>query len=128
MNELEGISILLVEDDELIQEMYRRQLENKGATVHVSGTQEDTMAVLEKSPPHVILLDRAMSPIDGLEIATGIRANGEYNRIPIIMLTNLSLKSEDEGDEIADIGVNKYLVKADTSSAQLTEAILQFAR
>jgi two-component system response regulator len=59
--------------------------------------------------PRVILLDKKLPFVDGMEVLRQIRADERTNRIPVVMLTS----SAEERDMIESykLGVNSYIVK-----------------
>ena len=48
---------------------------------------EEALAALEAAKPDLVLLDIAMTPVDGLQCLKAIRAMPGYGRIPAIALT-----------------------------------------
>jgi two-component system response regulator len=59
--------------------------------------------------PRVILLDKKLPYVDGMEVLRQIRADERTHRIPVVMLTS----SAEERDMIESykLGVNSYIVK-----------------
>ena len=59
--------------------------------------------------PVVVLLDLKMPKVDGLEVLRQIRADPQFKRVPVVMVTS----SREEQDLIRsyELGVNAYVVK-----------------
>jgi two-component system response regulator len=59
--------------------------------------------------PRVILLDKSLPQVDGLEVLRRVRADSRTSLIPVVMLTS----SVEENDiiESYELGVNSYIVK-----------------
>ena len=112
--------ILLIEDDQELSVMYKRKLEYEHFSVSLAKTGKEALQALIDHKPALILLD-IMLPggMNGFDILQTVKQNPETASIPIIMMTNLS--SEEE--QAKQLGVNEYLVKADTSLDKLVERI-----
>jgi CheY-like chemotaxis protein len=59
--------------------------------------------------PVVVLLDLKMPKVDGLEVLRQIRADPQFKRVPVVMVTS----SREEQDLVRsyELGVNAYVVK-----------------
>ena len=98
--------ILIVDDDEALCDLLRQYLKKQGFAVD---TAEDGVSMdlyLEKSIPHLIILDQMMPGEDGLSIAKRLTNNLD---IPIIMLSACG----EEIDRILglEMGADDYLAK-----------------
>jgi DNA-binding response OmpR family regulator len=97
--------ILLVEDDPQIIRVLKLELEHEGFEVD---TATDGLSGLEKAlkEPDLVVLDLMLPKLDGLEVATRVRAK---SRVPIIMLT----AKDRIPDRVAglDRGADDYVVK-----------------
>jgi two-component system response regulator len=115
-----SIEILLVEDnpnDELLA-LHAFKKHNLANKVHVVRDGAEALdyvfctgnyvdRVMEN--PRVILLDKKLPLIDGMEVLRQIRADPRTRLIPVVMLTS----SAEERDMIESyqLGVNSYIVK-----------------
>ncbi|HSE34498.1 MAG TPA: response regulator [Candidatus Paceibacterota bacterium] len=102
-------TVLVVEDDKILQTMLRNALEASGITTLTANNGEDAITLLEETAPDLVLLDIDMPKLGGIEVLKQLRAAGRHDRV--VMLTNLST-SETIADA-AELGVSEYLVKAD---------------
>lgn len=108
--QLEGKSILLVDDDARNLFALMHALEPKGAKLTVARNGKEALEVLKKSPRFdVILMDIMMPEMDGYEAIREIRANPEMARIPIIAVTAKAMASDYEN--CLKAGANDYLAK-----------------
>ncbi len=98
--------ILVVEDEELVADMVRLNLEHAGFTVEVCGSAEDAMPFVDRAD--VVVLDRMLPGMDGLELARQLRRT-PGRRVPILMLTARS----EVAARVAglDAGADDYLAK-----------------
>ncbi|MHB1926946.1 MAG: sigma-54-dependent transcriptional regulator [Leptospirillum sp.] len=78
-------TVLLVEDEASIREAYALRLEHKGYVVHTARNGEEGIALLQKTPPDILILDMVMSGISGLELLKEIRTADP--ELPVIVLT-----------------------------------------
>ncbi len=97
--------ILVVEDDAQIVRVLRLEFEHEG---YVVDTASDGLAGLEKAlkEPDLIVLDRMLPKMDGIEICKRVRAK---SRVPIIMLTAKDTIKDRVGG--LDTGADDYLTK-----------------
>lgn len=100
--------ILLVDDEVDILEFLKYNLEQDNFEVLVSSNGKDALKKISQNPD-LIVLDIMMPEMDGFELYQQIKANKEYQDIPIIFLTAKS----GETDEIKglDLGASDYIQK-----------------
>jgi CheY-like chemotaxis protein len=77
-------NILIVEDDLTTQEMARMVLENAGYGVSVARSAEDAERVLNNLWPDIVLMDRELPGMDGLELTRRLKAAEETRGITVI--------------------------------------------
>ena len=105
-NDMNGINILVVDDDQEIREGIEIYLKNEGFQVFQAEDGEEALYILEKEAIHLVILDVMMPKMDGITATFKIR---EKNNIPILML---SAKSE-SADKIhgLSVGADDYVTK-----------------
>ncbi len=101
------MKLLLVEDDENLNRNLTYFLEKEGYQVDSCHNGEDALYYLREGSPDLILLDRMLPLLDGMEVLKKIRQ--EHNRTPVLMLTALGTLA-DKVDGL-DAGADDYLVK-----------------
>lgn len=101
--------VMIVDDEQNILELLEYNLKKEGFDVIRADTGEKAAALLEKTKPDIILLDKMLPGIDGLDLLKKIRANSNFSDIPVIMVT---AKSE-EIDKIIglELGADDYVTK-----------------
>lgn len=103
--------ILIIEDDADIAEslVYNLKREGFSPTVAESGEKGLRLALNEKQPPSLIILDLMLPGMSGQELCRRLRKESLTEKTPIIMLTAKAT----EVDKIAglDIGADDYMVK-----------------
>ena len=114
-------SVLIIEDDSYISDMYRIKLESENFEVT---TAEDGIAglkILRKQKPDIVLLDIVMPKVDGFNILKTIKRNPELKEIPIVLLTNLSQKENVERG--FELGADSYIIKAHFTPSEVVEKV-----
>jgi two-component system response regulator MprA len=98
--------VLVVEDDRRTAAFLDRALSRHGYSVRVAFDGPTALSMATADPPDVVVLDRMLPGLDGLEVARSLRT---VATVPILMLT----ARHGVGDRIAglDAGADDYLVK-----------------
>lgn len=104
--------VLLVEDEASISAFVRRGLIFEGFDVGVAADGHTALEMLRDRVPDLLVLDRMLPGVDGLEITRRLRAAegpDPRTRLPILMLT----ARDSVADRVAglDAGADDYLVK-----------------
>lgn len=120
-------TILIIEDDRFIGEMYKRSLTQAGYQVDwVLNGREGTLAAVAK-PYDLILLDIMLPEAQGNVVLDVLR--GEVDKIPksrVIVMTNFD---QDEVSKAAmQAKADAYLIKADITPRKLIAIIEQMTK
>ncbi|MFC7680623.1 response regulator transcription factor [Paenibacillus sp. GCM10028914] len=107
MNHIEGIKILLVDDEPNILQFLELGLRNEGFIVECSSDGISAVEMADRFSPHVIVLDIMMPGIDGIEVCRQLKQNG--NEAAIIMLT----AKDEVNDRVRGLttGADDYMIK-----------------
>jgi signal transduction histidine kinase/CheY-like chemotaxis protein len=106
----EGRTILLVDDDMRNLFALTAALEQRGAKVEIGRNGFEAIAKLDEvANVDVVLMDIMMPGMDGLEAMRRIRADGRYDRLPMIAITAKAMK--DDQEQCLAAGANDYLAK-----------------
>lgn len=98
--------ILLVDDDLLLRRSLAFNLEQAGYRVSTAANAEDALALAERDPPHLVLLDIGLPGMDGLEALRRLRAHAD---VPVIFLT--ARRRELEQALGLELGADDYVTK-----------------
>lgn len=104
---LQGITILHVEDDPIIQLHMRTILEAHADAYHTAGDGEKGLKAYTTHRPDIVITDIRMPAMNGLEMAARIREQSPH--VPIIVTSAYS--DTDFLLEAIELGVDKYIVK-----------------
>jgi CheY-like chemotaxis protein len=106
--DVEG-EVLIVDDNPLNLKLVRVLLAGEGYIVHTTVDAEQTLQLLERVMPDVILMDVQLPGMDGLELTRRIKADPARRDITILALTAYAMKGDDERARAA--GADGYLMK-----------------
>lgn len=118
-------TVLCIEDDPFIADMYVRALQKAGHQVTAIANGEEALSEAKHKVYDVILLDIMLPDKDGVEILEELRGkdSGGLPLTKIIITTNFDEPDEDRSrlEQLAD----GYLIKADVTPSALVELIAQ---
>jgi len=113
-------SILIVDDEVSVTELFSMMLEMEGYQVQVVHNVKAALQVLERGKPDLILVDVMMPATSGLELCRHVRSTAGLASLPIIILSAKSqLEAVQEG---LGAGANLYLLKP-VSKNELVQAV-----
>ena len=72
--------VLVVEDDPDIAQLVAHYLEKAGFTTEIASSGRDALTSVAAQPPDILVLDRMLPHVDGLEICRVIRGNSDRRR------------------------------------------------
>jgi CheY-like chemotaxis protein len=87
--------VMLVEDDKDTRDVMTRTLEKAGWNVSAATNGREALDQMAIVRPELILLDLMMPVMDGFDFLVAMRANPEWQNIPVIVLTAKDLTDED---------------------------------
>jgi DNA-binding response OmpR family regulator len=114
-------TIMIIEDDVFVMDIYQTKLSQEGFQLISAVNGVEAVKKLETETPDLILLDIIMPLMGGLETLAEIKKNERVNKVPIIMLTNLSQK--EEVNTAMGLGANDFLIKSHFTPSEVLEKI-----
>lgn len=114
-------SILLLEDDYAIANLYKTKLESFEFKVTIAINGLEGLKEIKKSIPDLILLDLKMPLMSGDEFLHKFRKNVEHQDTPVIILTNIS--REEAPKTLWHYGISGYFVKAHNTPSELLKIV-----
>ena|SRR3989344_4866360 len=119
-------TVLLVDDDKFLLDMYHKKFEQDGALVDVALGSEEALSKLRGgAKPDILILDIIMPTMDGLELLEVIRKEKLSPSSTVIMLTNESNRNKIE--QAKSLGIKGYIVKATSIPSEVVEEALKIA-
>ena len=124
---LEGVRILLVEDDEDIRDLMRMALEERGAALTAVDSARAAVASIEAGAPDVVISDISMPGDDGHALMRKVRGLPltRGGKVPAIALTALDSREARVASRAA--GFHYHLVKP-VDPNKLVEIVAGLAR
>ncbi len=113
--------ILIIEDDQLVANIYRNRLAVEGFTVEVANTGEAGLELIKNFTPDVLIVDLILPGFSGLDVMKTIRSQPEFQKLPIIVFSNTYLSSMVQ--EAWKSGATKCLSKANCPPKEVVEAV-----
>lgn len=121
MPKSKSLNILIVEDDVFLADLYKTKFTLEGFKVSVANDGEKGLEMAIKNLPDIILLDLVLPKMSGFDILKEVKADVKAKNIPVILLTNLSQKSDVEKG--LKLGADDYLIKAHFMPSEVVEKI-----
>ena len=107
------LRVLLAEDDESNQEVFRLLLERRGYSVRIAANGLQALEALDEESFDLLLLDVRMPEVDGWQVVKSLRKGERENlgcaRLPVIALTAMAQQSD--RDRCMQAGMDEYLSK-----------------
>jgi CheY-like chemotaxis protein len=122
---LDGLRVLLVEDETDTGRMLAQVLGERGADVIYVETAAAALATLDQAEPHVIVSDIGLPDEDGYEMVRRIRASPSDARVPAIALS--AFAREEDVQRAMEAGFDVHLAKP-VEPAELARLVAQVAR
>ena len=106
---MSGELIMVVDDNPVNLKLVCALLRRNGYEVYTAGDAEETLAVLRKVHPHLILMDVQLPDIDGLTLTRHLKADSTTQDIVIVALTAFAMKGDEQKARAA--GCDGYIPK-----------------
>jgi DNA-binding response OmpR family regulator len=114
-------TILFVEDNPLVLDIYRNWLQRDGFNV---ASADDGLMALEKLPqlkPDLVILDLMLPRLNGLEVLKFIRKHSDLKAIPVLILSNAYMN--ESASKVMLAGASQRMLKTQCTPAKLIAAV-----
>ena len=110
---LNGLKVLLIDDDQDYTASVRSVLESRGCAVFEAGSGKDGLKKLRECKPDIIILDVMMDCCtDGYGVNQAIKhqdAYAEFRNVPILMVSSI----EESPDELFPMAAEAEMIRPD---------------
>ncbi len=128
LERLDGIEVLIVDDDEVTLEAIEHLLRAQGASVRTSTTSARAASLLAESQPDVLVTDLNLGLDSGFDVVRALRANEKKDGLRAAALAiSGRIITRDERRELREIGGDAFLPKP-IDPARLTSMIHRMSR
>ncbi len=105
---MKNLKILVIDDDATTCSLLETvlQMENYQTASTNKIEKGDIIALLNNEKPHMLILDFHLGSTETLESVTTIRANADWQNLPILMTSAI-----DRGQECLKAGANEFILK-----------------
>jgi DNA-binding response OmpR family regulator len=100
------MKVLVVDDEPKVSETVKAYLESDGYGVHTAANGVEALKAFKEYAPDLVILDLVLPDLDGEQVCTLIRAEGDT---PVIMLSAKS--SEESHIKGYEVGADDYVTK-----------------
>jgi len=115
-------TILIVEDDTILLEMYKDKFIKEGFAVLTAGNGKEGLEKTIEQKPNIILLDLMMPVMNGEMMLRKLREFPQFKRLPIIVLTNAgevdNIRQTKRYDNACD-----FLIKSNVSIEEVVQKV-----
>jgi len=113
--------ILIIEDDQIVANIYRNKLSLEGYQVEIALDGEVGFELVKTFRPDAIVLDLMLPKITGVEVMKQIRAVPDFEKTPVIVFSNTYLTNMVQ--EAWKAGATKCLSKANCTPKQVLDVV-----
>jgi DNA-binding response OmpR family regulator len=113
--------ILIVEDDQIVANIYRNKLAVEGYQVEIALDGEAGLATMRSFRPDAMLLDLMLPKMTGVDLMKQLRADRDFADLPVIVFSNTYLTNMVQ--EAWKAGATKCLSKANCSPRQVMDVV-----
>ena len=128
---LEGMHILVVDDNYIVRELMRDILVTQRFSVDVASNGEEAVESVvradEGNPYRLVLMDMIMPGIDGIEAIRRIVSNGKLRNTPVCIMLSAWGENDKEHLVAKEAGASGYIAKPVTESMLLDAIMNAFA-
>lgn len=113
--------LLIIEDEEFIRNLYKRQFEKEGFTIDGFGLGKEGLDAALANKYDLLLLDIMLPDISGIEVLRQIKQSPVTKDMLVVLLTNLG--QDDIIKEGFKMGATGYLIKASFTPEQVVKEV-----
>ena len=114
-------TVLIIEDDELLREIYTTKFEMEGFSVQAASDGQEGLQLATASKPDVILLDMIMPRMTGLEFLRAYHLMAEHPTVHALVISNKS--SIAEINQARALGAREYLIKSQHTPDEIVSKV-----
>lgn len=121
MTENTKVTILIVDDNDVIRETYAQVFKQKGFDVISAVDGVEGVDFATKKMPSVILTGIVMPRMDGFQLIKTLQENVQTREIPIAIISHLG--REEDRKKAQELGINEFIVQGAASVNEIVERV-----
>lgn len=121
---LDGIVVLVVEDNPDSRDLIKWVLESHGASVVTAGTGTEALRIVERTPPDVLLSDIWLPEMDGYTLMEKIRRLEQQKPIPAAAVTAYTSVDARHKSNLAGF---RFFIAKPVDAAELVKTVATLA-
>lgn len=118
--------ILIVEDEQLLADMYKTKFEMEGLSADVVFSAEEAVSYLGKNLPDLILLDILLPRDSGIDFLKKVEGMKGVSQIPIVVFSNYADPKTKK--EALKLGARAYLIKTQFTPKEISSKIKKYLK
>lgn len=116
-----GKTVLIVEDEPELAEIYQTLLKQEKYDVLVAHNGKEALKVAKSKEPDLILLDLRMPIMDGVAFLEEYDLKAKHPGVKVVVFSNYDM--QDEIDDAYRLGAHRYVLKAWASPKELLQIV-----
>lgn len=117
-------TVLIVDDDRFLLDMYSIKFNEQDFDVKLAGSAEEALNILNQGlVPDIVLIDVIMPGMDGFSLIAEMRKQQFDRKVALIILSNLGQKSDIEKGLAS--GADGYIVKASATPSEVVSKVTE---
>jgi len=120
------IKILLIEDEEVIVNMYKLRFIKAGYEVETARNGAWGLKLANQKPFDIIIMDMVMPAMDGYKAIKRLKSDDKTKNIPVIVISNSAQDADIE--RAKQCGAVNYLLKSQITPARLVKEVEKFVK
>ncbi|MFA5387781.1 MAG: response regulator [Candidatus Paceibacterota bacterium] len=120
------LKILVVEDEQILAEMYQDKFKKEGFEVIAAKDGKEGIKMMREQKPALVLLDILLPNENGIDFLKKQKKDPELSSVPIIVFSNFD--DPETKKETLDLGVKEYLIKSNHNPREIVEQIKKYIK
>jgi DNA-binding response OmpR family regulator len=118
--------ILVVEDEQILAEMYKDKFEKEGFEIILAMDGKVGMDKMKKEKPNLVLLDILLPNENGIEFLKKQKEDPEVSSIPVIVFSNFD--DQETRKQTLSLGAKEYLIKSNHNPKEIVDQIKKYIK